>query len=176
MTNLKEIEAKAVEFNHDLIKVNRELKRIASQKCLHKRHIGRMNKADYEKKLTEILRLEQLTKDAKALIEPKKKHVTKFEQTDVDILDYDETKKAIRSIQSKKSNTYWLTPEAGENEEYKEACRIEQMLQEHLKTVEPIKPEQVRKTEVAAIKEQIETNEDLTKEQLLELMNKLLNA
>ena len=51
-----------------------------------------------------------------------------YEQTDVDELDYDETIKAIRSIQSKKTLTKWLTTVENDNDEYRKACKIEKML------------------------------------------------
>ena len=163
------IEEKARNFQ-TIEEINRELKRLQSAKCILKKHKYR---PDYEAKMTEILQDEELMKEVKQLLFPKKKFVTSFTQEDVDRLDYDETIKAIKSIQSKKFHTRWLNDREGDNDEFREACRIEQMLLEHKENVKPIEETTVRKTEIQTIIETIETSGNLSQEAILELLKKL---
>lgn len=166
---MTKIEEKAREFQ-TIEEINRELKRLSSAKCILKKHKYR---TDYDKKMTEILQEEQIMKEVKQLLFPKKKFVTSFTQDDVDRLDYDETIKAIKSIQSKKFHSRWLTPNEGDNDEYRNACKIEEMLLKHKETVKPVEETMVRKTDLQTIIETIENSGDLSKEAILELLNKL---
>src|SRR5574344_468497 len=95
-TNLKEVEKVAAELG-SVEAVAKELKRVQSVKCRLKKQKG---KATYETEMTEVIKQEQILKEARQLLDPKEKPVTQYEQEDVDQLDYDETIKAIRSIQS----------------------------------------------------------------------------
>lgn len=168
--NVKEVEKKAVELENDLELVKKELKRVASMKC---RLLKQKGRSDYEAKLEETLKEEQLLKEVKSYITGVKKTVTTFEQADVDQLTYDETMKALESIRSKKSNTKWLTDEPGENDEYRNACKIEQMLLEHKKTVKPIEDNTVRKSEIQNVIDTIESTGDISIEKILEMLNEL---
>lgn len=170
MTDLKKIEVKANELK-TVENVNRELKRIASVKCRLKKQKGR---ADYSDKMTEILQQEQLLKEVRQLIDPKEKPVTKYEQADVDKLDYDETIKAIRSIQSKKTLSRWLTDVDGDNDEFRNAEKIEKMLIERREMIKPVDENNVRKTEIQTIIDTIESSGELSQKQILELLNKLI--
>lgn len=170
-TNLKEIEKLAAKFDNSAEEIARELKRVQSIKCRLKKQKG---KSSYEKEMTETIKYEQVLKEARQLIEPKEKTVTRFEQSDVDILDYDETVKAIRSIQSKKTLSKWLTTEEGNNDEYRNACRIEKMLIEHREKVKPIDDDEVRKSEIVKIIDTIESSGNLSQEKIVELLRKLL--
>lgn len=169
-TNLKEVEKVANELK-TVENVNRELKRIASVKCRLKKQKGR---ADYSDKMTEILRQEQILKEAKNLIDPKEKPVTMYEQADVDQLDYDETIKAIRSIQSKKTLSRWLTTTEGDNDEFRNAEKIEKMLLERRKIIKPVDDANVRKTEIQTIIDTIESSGDVSQKQILELLKGLV--
>lgn len=171
MTNLKEIEKKAVEFGNDLERVNRELKRLASIKTRLKKQKGR---ASYEDDMKKVLCDEQIMKEVKQLINPKKKPVTEYNQEDVDRLDYDETVKAILSIQSKKSLTRWLTTEEGNNDEFRNACKVEDMLKAHRDKVQPVEAPYVRKSDLVTIIDTIESNKDLSQEKIVELLKGLL--
>ncbi len=171
MTNLKEIEKKANELGNDLLKVNKELKRVASIKCRLKKQMG---KSTYEEEMTKVLKEEEVLKQVRQLLNPKEKTVTTFEQSDIDLLDYDETIKAIKSIQSKKSLTRWLTTEEGNNDEFREACRIEQMLLEHKNQIKPIEETTIRKSDLNTIIDTIESNHELTNERIVELLKGLL--
>ena len=97
-----------------------------------------------------------------------------YTQEDVDQLDYDETIKAIRSIQSKKTLTRWLTTVEGDNDEYRKACEIEKMLIERRKKIKPVDDEYIRKTEVQTIIDTIESSGKLSQEKILELLKSLM--
>lgn len=171
MTNLKEIEKVAKKFDNDVEKVAKELKRIQSVKCRLKKQKG---KKTYQSEMTEIIRYEQVLKEARQLLNPKEKPVTQYEQEDVDKLDYDQTIKAIRSIQSKKTLTKWLTTIEGDNDEYRKACEIEKMLIERRNKIKPVDNEFVRKTEVQTIIDTIESSGKLSQEKVVELLKSLL--
>jgi ElaB/YqjD/DUF883 family membrane-anchored ribosome-binding protein len=171
MTNLKEIEKIAKKFDNDVEKVARELKRIQSVKCRLKKQKG---KSSYEKEMAEVLKYEQVLKEARQLLDPKEKPVTQYTQEDVDQLDYDETIKAIRSIQSKKTLTRWLTTIEGDNDEYRKACEIEKMLIERRNKIKPVDNEYVRKTDVQKIIDTIESSGTLSQEKIVELLKMLL--
>lgn len=168
---MKNVEAKAKELGNDVANVKRELKRVASLKCRLKKQSGR---SDYEDSLTKLLKEEELLKQVRQLLTVKPKSVTEFEQSDVDNLDYDETVKALKSIQSKKSNSAWLTTEFGDNDEFRHACKIEQMLKAHREVVKPVADGVVRKSEIQALIETFETTPDITTETIIEKLTGLL--
>lgn len=170
MTNLKEIEKTAAEFNNDVDLVAKELKRLQSVKCRLKKFKGR---SDYEAKMTEVLQREQVLKEVRGLLDPKEKPVTMYTEEDIAKLDYDETVKAVRSIQSKKTNTRWLTAVDGDNDEYRRACQIETWLNEHKKTVKPIEDCYIRRSDLQTVIDTIEESGELSKEMILELLKNL---
>ncbi len=171
MTNLKEIEKVANKFENDVEKLAKELKRIQSVKCRLKKQKG---KSTYESEMTEVVKYEQVLKEARQLLDPKEKPVTRYEQKDVDQLDYDETIKAIRSIQSKKTLSKWLTTIEGDNDEYRNAVKIEKMLIERRNQIKPVDNEYVRKTDVTTIIDTLESSGKLSKEKVIELLKKLV--
>lgn len=171
MTDLRNIEKVANEMNNDMEKVAKELKRIQSVKCRLKKQKG---KSTYEEEMRKVLEEEQILKEVRALLEPKEKTVTTFEQEDVDRLDYDETIKAIKSIQSKKTLTKWLTTIEGDNDEYRNACRIEKMLLEHKSNIKPIEETVVRKSDLVTIIDTIKSSGELSQERIVELLESLL--
>ena len=171
MTNLKMIEAKAAELGNDMEMVKKELKRVQSVKCRLAKQKGRK---DYEAAMAACLAEEQVLKEVRSLLEPKEVSVPSMTQADVDMLDYDQTVKAIKSIQSKKSLTRWLTDTEGDNDEYRAACAVEAMLLEHKKTVQPVEDALIRKTELQAVIETIEATQDISRERVLEMLKKLL--
>lgn len=170
MTNLKEIEKIARELG-SVEAVAKELKRVQSIKCRLKKQKG---KSTYEEEMTKVLGYEQALKEARQLLDPKEKPVTMYEQADVDQLDYDETIKAIRSIQSKKTLTKWLTGIEGDNDEYRNACRIEKMLIARRESIKPVDNEYVRKTDLQTIIDTIESSGDLSQEKIVELLKSLM--
>lgn len=170
-TNVKEVEKKAMELGNDLETVKRELKRVASVKC---RLLKQKGRPDYAEALNAVLAEEQLLKEARSYITGVKKTVTTFEQGDVDQLTYDETIKALKSIQSKKSLTKWLTDVEGDNDEYRGACKIEEMLKGHLKNVKPIEDNTVRKSDVQSVIDTIEATGKISTEKILEMLKALV--
>ena len=168
--DLKKVEEKAKELK-TLENVARELKRIQSIKCRLKKQKGR---SDYAEVMAETLAAEQLLKEVRQLLDPKEKPVTQYTQEDVDQLDYDETVKAIRSIQSKKTLTRWLTTIEGDNDEFRNAVRIEKMLIERREKIKPVDENSVRKTEIQTIIDTIESSGKLSQEKVVELLKKLI--
>ena len=166
---LKNVEEKMKEFQN-LEEIKKELKRLQSLKCNLKKN---KFQKDYEAKMTAILQEEQLMKEVRDLFNPKKKFVTELTQEDVDRLDWDETIKAIKSIQSKKYHTRWLTPVEGDNDEYRSACQIEEMLLNHKNEVRPIEETVVRKSDIQTIIETIENSGNLSQEEILRLLKGL---
>ena len=171
MTNLKMVEEKALELGNDVLKVQSELKRIQSVKCRLKKQKG---KSTYQAEMEAVLAEEQLLKEVRQLLNPKEKSVTMFEQADVENLDYDETIKAIKSIQSKKTLTRWLTTEEGNNDELRNACRIEKMLLEHKAQIKPVDETTIRKTDLETIIETIESSGELSTDRIVEMLKGLL--
>lgn len=171
-TNLKEVEKAAVELG-SVEAVAKELKRVQSIKCRLKKQKG---KATYESEMSEVLREEQLLKEARQLLEPKEKPVTMYSKEDVDLLDYDETIKAIRSIQSKKTLSRWLTTVEGDNDEYRKACEIEKMLIERRKSIKPVDNEYVKKSDLQTIIDTIEESGKLSQAKVVELLKGLVEA
>ena len=171
MTNLKMVDEKALELGNDVLKVQSELKRIPSVKCRLKKQKG---KSTYQAEMEAVLAEEQLLKEVRQLLNPKEKSVTMFEQADVENLDYDETIKAIKSIQSKKTLTRWLTTEEGNNDEFRNACRIEKMLLEHKAQVKPVDETTIRKTDLETIIETIESSGELSTDRIVEMLKGLL--
>lgn len=171
MTNMKEIEKVAEKFENNVELIAKELKRVQSLKCRLKKQKG---KKTYEDEMTEVVKYEQVLKEARQLLDPKEKPVTMYTQDDVDQLDYDETIKAIRSIQSKKTLTKWLTDVEGDNDEYRKACEIEKMLVERRESIKPVDNEYVRKTDVQTIIDTIESSGNLSQEKVVELLKSLM--
>lgn len=170
MTNLKNIEEKAKELG-TVEAVAKELKRVQSAKCRLKKQKG---KSTYEQEMQEVLKQEQLLKEVRQLLNPKEKPVTQYEQADVDQLDYDETIKAIRSIQSKKTLSRWLTDVEGDNDEFRNACRIEKMLIARREMIKPVDENNVRKTDIQTIIDTIESSGNLSQEKIVELLKNLI--
>lgn len=169
--DLKNIEEVCESFDNDALKIAKELKRVQSIKCRLKKQ---KYKSTYSKEMDEVLKYEQVLKEAKNLLNPKAKHVTNFTQEDVDNLDYDETIKAIRSIQSKKTLTKWLTPIEGDNDEYRNACKIEKMLIARRDAIKPIDDEYIRKSDVQKIIDTIESSGKISQTKVIELLKSLM--
>ena len=170
-TNLTDVEKTAENFCNDVEAIKKELKRVQSIKCRLKKQRG---KKTFEEEMTEVIKYEQILKDAKQLLEPKEKAVTRFEQDDVDKLDYDETIKAIRSIQSKKTLTRWLNDVEGNNDDFRNACKIEKMLIEHRNKIKPVDTDYIRKSDLQTILDTIESSGSLSQERIVEMLKSLL--
>lgn len=162
---------KAAALGNDLEQIKEELKRVQSVKC---RLAKQKFKKSYEEDMREVVAEEQLLKEARAYLLPKKPTVTTITLEQVKLLGYDDTIKAIKSIQSKKTNTKYLTEDRATNVEYQDACRIEKMLLEHKATIQPVEETVVKKSDLNATIEHIKSL-NLTTEQALEMMAKLLS-
>lgn len=169
---MKNIEKVAQQFT-DLEEVKRELKRLQSVKSRLKKQKAR---EDYEEKMQEVLKQEQVIKEVREYFMPKKVTVTTMTQEDIAKLNYDETVKAIKSIQSKKCNSQYLTSSIEDNAEYQEAVRIEEMLKEHRAKIKPVSENAISKKDLNDIVHHLENSqEDISKEYLLEQLKELMN-
>lgn len=170
--DLKKVEALAGKFNNDVAEVTKELKLVQSKKCRLKKQ---RRTASWTKEMNDLLAYEEALKEVRQLLNPKEKPVTRYEQVDVDKLDFDETIKALKSIQSKKCLSRWLTDVEGDNDEYRAACRIEDMLLEHKKTLQPVDSDlYIRKTDLQTVIDTIESSGELSRDRIVELLKNLM--
>jgi hypothetical protein len=170
MVDLRAVENVSEKFE-TVEDLGKELKRVQSIKCRLKKQKGRK---DYQDSMTEVLNYEEVLKEARQLLDPKTKSVTNFTQDDVDLLDYDETVKAIRSIQSKKTLTKWMTGIENDNDEYRNAVSIEAMLVSHRSIVKPVDEGHIRKSEVLTIIDTIEESGKLSQKKIVEMLRAIL--
>lgn len=168
---LVNVEQKMLELNGDMELVRKELKRIQSVKCRLKKQKG---KTTYESEMKSVLAEEQLLKEVRALIEPHEKPSTQLTLEDIKDFDYDQTMRAIRSIQSKKTLSQYLTEVQYDNDEYRNACKIEEMLLEHKKTVKPLDQNQIYKSQIQMVIETIESNLDLSNQEVIRLLQDII--
>jgi len=148
-----------------------ELKRIQSIKCRLKKQKVR---ADYEVEMAKVVAQEQALKEAREYLEPKKTTFTTMSAEDIALLTYDETIRAIKSVQSKKCNSQYLTENIEDNAEYQDAIRLEKMLLEHKKLVKPIEDTVVKKSQVNDLIHQLENVDEMSKDEIVERLKELL--
>lgn len=141
---MKNIEKFAKNFKN-VEEVKKAIRSLQSQKSRLKKQKGRR---DYDERMTKILQQEQILKEVRDYFEPKPIPVTKMTQKDIELLNYEETLRAIKSIQSKKCLTQHITENIEDNIEYQKACEIERMLLEHKKNIKPIEDTVVRKSDI----------------------------
>jgi hypothetical protein len=170
MLDIKDVKEFSEKFNNDVELLKKEMKKVQSQKC---RLLKQKSKKTYESELTEILKLEQLIKETRSYLVPKLLTVTTMNQEQINELNYDETIKAIKSIQSKKCNSQYETDDKETNTNYQEALRIEKMLLEHKKNVKPIDETVIKKSSIDNLIEQMSNLETIDKDYLLEQLNNL---
>lgn len=170
MKNQEMVKKLANELGNDMEQVRKELRKVQSIKCNLKKN---KHQKDYSTKMTSILNKEELLKQVRSMLEPQGKKVTTFTQEDVDQLTYDECVKAIRSIQSKKTHTRWLTENEGDNDEYRRACEIEKMLMIRRQDTKPLDESVVSKHDVQTIIDELDSN-NLSTEQVKNLLSKLM--
>lgn len=169
--NLKEVEAIANKFENDLYLVKKEIKRVQSVKCRLAKQKG---KSTYEDEMNEVIKYIQVLSEARNLLDPKIKPVHEFNEDDIKVLTYDQVVKAIRTIQSKKTNTKWLTNVPCDNDEYRQAEKVEQMLIKRRKELKPVDDNCVKKTDIKAVIETIESSGNLSQETILDMLRNLL--
>jgi len=149
-----------------LEQIKKELKRLASVKCRLNKQKG---KKTYQEEMDKVLEQENKLKELRDTLVQPKKTVTTLTYEDIQELSYEEVQRAIKSIQSKKSNTKWLTPIEGDNDEFREACRIESMLNERRSELQPTSI--TLKNKLSDI---LEISETLSKEELIEMLKELV--
>lgn len=168
---LKNVEQVAKEFN-SVEEVKKAIRSLQSQKSRLKKQKSR---SDYDQLMTEILQKEQLLKEVRDYLEPKRKPVTQMTWDDIQLLNYDETIKAIKSIQSKKCLVQHATERLEDNVEYQKACEIERMLLEHKRNIKPVEDTVVKKSEINDIIEHLRNqNETISTEYVISLLEKLI--
>lgn len=164
---MNEIEAAAKKYT-TVDELNKKIRSVQSMKS---KLLKQKNRPNYEALMTDILKEEQLLKEARRLMDPKDKPVTEYTQADVDrIEDFDEVMKALKNIQSKKTHTRYLEDQS----EFIRACNIEDMLKNRRDELKPIDPDFVRKNDLQTIIDQIEASGDLSQERIVELLKDLL--
>ena len=169
---LKNIEKVAKDYAN-VEEVKKAIRSLQSRKSRLKKQKGR---ADYDELMTEILQKEQLLKEVRDYFEPKRTPVPEMTWEDINLLDYDETIKAIKSIQSKKCLVQHATERIEDNVEYQKACEIEKMLLEHKKNIRPIEETVVRKSDINSLINHLENQEEkISTQYVISLLEELLN-
>lgn len=165
MTNIQELATKLGTVEN----VNKKLKSLQSSKSRLKKQKSREN---YEELMTNLLQEEQALKEARAYLEPKKVTVTTMSQEDIDVLTYDETVRAIKSIQSKKCLVQF-DPDA--TDEYEQALKIEEMLKAHREVVKEHSENLVKKSKINDLIHHLsEQDQQLDKDYVVGLLQKLI--
>lgn len=163
--DLKKVQATRKLYNDDLGLVQKKLRSLQSQKSKLIKHKG---SADYDQKLATILEQEQLLKEVRSILEPKRVPVTMMTADDIKELDYHSAMNARRSIQSTKCLSF-------DDPDKKAKCEeIEKMITEHISNIKPIEDGLVRKTEIQAIINAIKTADKMSKAEIVKLLEKLI--
>jgi hypothetical protein len=169
---LKNVEQMAKSFK-DVEEVKKAIRSLQSQKSRLKKQKSR---EDYEEKMTEILQQEQLLKEVRDYFEPKKIPVPEMTKEDIELLNYEETIRAIKSIQSKKCLVQHMTADINDNEEYKKACQIEQWLLEHKKSIKPIEETVIKKSDINDLINHLQQQDaKIETKYVISLLEELLN-
>lgn len=130
MKNLNELlEAKKVEIT-TLEDTKKALRNVQSKKS---RLAKQKMKPNYDELMKEYLSEEQVLKELVKYYSPTKITTTTMSQDDIALLTFDETMKAIKSIQSKKCNSQYNDDQT----DYEKACQTEEWLLAHKETVKP---------------------------------------
>src|SRR5690554_3583911 len=153
MKNIQEI-AKSYE---NVEEVRKAIRSVQTQKSRMRKQKSRK---DYDEKMTEILQKEQILKEVRDYFEPKTIPVPEMTQKDIWLLNYDETLKAIKSIQSKKCNVQHATENINDNVEYQKACQIESWLLEHKENIKAIEETVVRKSDINDLIDHLQKQEE----------------
>jgi len=169
---LKNVEKVAKSYAN-VEEVKKALRSIQSRKSRLKKQKSRK---DYDELMAEILQQEQLLKEVRDYFEPKTIPVPKMTKSDIELLDYDETLKAIKSIQSKKCLVQHATEKIEDNVEYQKACEIEKMLLEHKQNIKPIEETVVRKSDINDLIDHLQNqDEKISTDYVISLLEKLLD-
>lgn len=174
--------AKSEELGNDLVRVKRELKRIASVKCRLKKSAARPT---YQAEMTACLQEEQLLKNVKAYLDEPVKTVSTLTEADIAQMDYDEVCRAIRSIQSKKTHTKWADDcikgedglfIPGSGAQFKEACRIEELLKDRKSELDPVGATRISVAKILTLIENLRLCDDLDADTCLDRIEAFLRG
>lgn len=160
MVDMSAVVTKANELDNDIAKIRQELKRV---QCVKHRLKQIPNKPSFQTELTKVLQEEELLKSVRDYVQGPRKNVNTLTQEMVDIMSMDETMRALKAIQSKKTHTKWLSTEPGDNDEYREACRIENMLKAHRDKIMPKNYGLIHAKEIRAYLEVLKYCDDMDK-------------
>ena len=167
------VTTKAAELDFDIDLVQKELKRIASVKCRLKKMPGRPS---FHDEMTRVLQEEQLLKNVREYINGPRKNVSTLTQEEVDIMTIDDVMKALKAIQSKKTHTKWLTDEPGNNDQYREACRIENMLKARRDALQPKNCNVIHKIDLQKMLDTLKGCSDLTAEECISRIEEFMEV
>lgn len=171
MTNvqLDKVKETAELYKMNIELVTNKIKSIQSKKSRLKKQKA---KPTYNAEMAEVVAEEQLLKEVRQYLEPKEMTVTTMSKDDIKLLNYEETVRALKSIQSKKS----LTRYNEDQTEFNSACQIETWLKEHRETVKDVHDTVVRKSDINEIIEHLENLEQqLDKDYVVEMLKELIN-
>ena len=169
---LKNIEKVAKSYE-SVEEVKKAIRSLQSRKSRLKKQKSR---SDYDELMTEILQQEQLLKEVREYFEPKKTPVTQMTQKDIEQLNYEETLRAIKSIQSKKCLVQHATENIKDNVEYKKACEIEQMLLKHKEKIKPIEKKLIKKSDINDLINHLQQQEEkVSTKYVISLLKNLLD-
>lgn len=169
---MKNINNLAKEYKN-VEEVKKAIRSVQSKKSRLKKQ---KNRSDYDSLMTEILKQEQTLKEVRAYFEPKKIEVPNMTKKDIELLNLEQTNKALKSIQSKKCLVQHNTKNIADNVEYNSAVEVEEMLLDHKSNIKPIDEKLVKKSDINNLLDNI-TNLDkkIDREYIEEQLKNLLN-
>lgn len=147
--------------------VKKQIRSVQSRVC---RLNKQKSRPDYEKVMADLSLEERLLKARLLEIEPKKMTITTMSEEQLKTLDYNETVRAIKSIQSKKC----LEQYNDDQTEYKRALEIEQILMNHRENMKPVDEQHIRKSDVMNLIETLENTEKVSKKKMIEMLKDLI--
>jgi len=168
--DMQAVKAKAELLSYDMVKIQRELKRIASVKCRLKKN---PRLSTFNEEMTKVLQEEYLLKSVRDLVNGPRKNVNTLTQDEVDKMNAEEVIKAIKAIQSKKYHTRWLNDEECNNDAYREACRIEDMLKHRRESLSHSSG--ATKYEVQKLLDVLKTCKDLSTDDCIKRIEAVIN-
>ena len=145
----------------------KKIKSLQSQKCRLKKQQSR---PDYDKLMQKVTLEEEAMKQVIQAINGPRLTITTMTEEQLRNLSYDETVKAIKSIQSKKCLTQYDTDQT----EYNKACSIEAILVDHRTSLKPM-VNSVSYRKIDELLEYLENNPKTTKADIIRMIAELKN-
>lgn len=160
---------KEMSKSYNLESAKKALKSVQSKKCRFKKQKAR---EDYKSTMATILQDEQNLKEIIQYLSPKRQFVTTMTNVDIDLLNYDETVRAIKSIQSK----ICLSQHYEDKVQFNEAIKIQDMLLEHKKNTKPIEETVVKKSTLNnLIRHLQDQDQEIDKDYLINLIQEIID-